>query len=112
MPVGSLRAGKLSQASRQDRGWPGVGFAGRRLIDQGRLLLLGVLPEYQRLGLLPLLIHELAQRSLGHKYRRVEFSWVLEDNAMMARAAQVMNGEPYKRYRVFEKPLYQGEDRI
>ena len=41
-----------------------------------------------------------------------EASWVLEDNAMMSRAAQVMNGEPYKRYRVYEKSLYQGEERV
>ena len=35
----------------------------RRLIDQGRLLLLGVLPEYRGLGLLPLMVHELGQRA-------------------------------------------------
>ena len=40
-----------------------------------------------------------------------EASWVLEDNMMMSRAAELMNGKPYKRYRVFEKALYQGEER-
>ena len=60
----------------------------RRLIDQGRLLLLGVLPEYQGLGLLPLLVHELAQRAAGRAYRRVEFSWVLEDNVDINQPAE------------------------
>jgi hypothetical protein len=30
-----------------------------------------------------------------------EASWVLEDNEMMNRGAQVMNGEVYKKYRVY-----------
>jgi hypothetical protein len=34
-----------------------------------------------------------------------EASWVLEDNVMMTRGAQLMQGEPYKRYRVYQKPL-------
>jgi hypothetical protein len=31
---------------------------------------------------------------------------------MMTRAAHLMQGEAYKRYRVFEKPLYQGDERV
>src|SRR6478736_5454482 len=38
MSVGPLRAGGLSQASGQNRGWPGVGLAERRLTDQADLL--------------------------------------------------------------------------
>jgi len=32
-------------------------------------------------------------------------SWILEDNQMMNRAAQMMGTKPYKRYRLYEKPL-------
>ena len=35
-----------------------------------------------------------------------EASWILEDNEMMKRGAeQVMNGEIYKKYRVYEIPI-------
>ena len=77
----------------------------RRLIDQGRLLLLGVLPEYRRLGLPPLLVHELARRAAGRSYRRVEFSWVLEDNVDINQPAERAGARRYKTYRIYEKAL-------
>ena len=76
----------------------------RRLIDQGRLLLLGVLPEYRRYGLLPLLVHELGQRATGLAYKRVEFSWVLEDNADINQPASQV-ATRYKTYRIYQKAL-------
>ena len=60
----------------------------KRLIDQGRLLLLGVLPEYRDLGLLPLMVHELGQRAASRGAARVEFSWVLEDNVDINQPAE------------------------
>lgn len=77
----------------------------RRLIDQGRLFLLGVLPKYQGLGLLPLMVHELAQRASGRAYRRVEFSWVLEDNIDINQPAEQAGAKRYKTYRIFQKAL-------
>ena len=75
------------------------------MIDQGRLLLLGVLPEYQGLGLLPLLVHELARRAAGRAYRRVEFSWVLEDNVDINQPAEQGGARRYKTYRIYQKAL-------
>lgn len=77
----------------------------RRLIDQGRLLLLGVLPEYRGLGLMPVLVHELAQRAAGRAYRRVEFSWVLEDNLDINQPAEQAGARRYKTYRIYQKAL-------
>jgi len=34
-----------------------------------------------------------------------EASWILEDNEMMNRGAEVMKGEIYKKYRVYEKNI-------
>ena len=84
----------------------------KKSIDTLRIILLGVMPEYRGRAVDALLYREIMERAKQKGIKYGEASWVLEDNAMMARAAQVMNGEPYKRYRVFEKPLYQGEDRI
>src|SRR5207302_1276200 len=50
-----------------------------RHIDQARLLLLGVAAEYRSHGLYPLMLFDL-HRQMAPAYRRVEFSWVLEDN--------------------------------
>jgi GNAT superfamily N-acetyltransferase len=77
----------------------------KRLIDQGRLLLLGVLPEYRGLGLLPLMVHELGQRAANRKVRRVEFSWVLEDNIDINQPAEQGGARRYKTYRIYQKAI-------
>ena len=84
----------------------------KKAIDTLRIVLLGVMPEYRGRAVDALLYRLIMERAKQKGIKYGEASWVLEDNAMMTRAAQVMNGEPYKRYRVFEKPLYQGEERI
>ena len=84
----------------------------KKEIDTLRIILLGVMPEYRGRGIDALLYREIMERSTARGIKYGEASWVLEDNAMMSRAAQMMQGEPYKRYRVFGKPLYQGEERI
>ena len=34
-----------------------------------------------------------------------EASWILEDNEMMNKGLQNLNGEPYKRYRIFQRAI-------
>ena len=77
----------------------------KRLIDQGRLLLLGVLPEYRGLGLLPLMVHEIGLRASKRKVRRVEFSWVLEDNVDINQPAEQGGARRYKTYRIYQKAI-------
>jgi len=84
----------------------------KKSIDTLRIVLLGVMPEYRGRAVDALLYRVIMERAKQKGIKYGEASWVLEDNAMMTRAAQVMNGEAYKRYRVYEKPLYQGEERI
>ena len=36
-------------------------------------------------------------------YRRVEFSWILEDNIPIQRLVEMIGGRLYKQYRVYEK---------
>ncbi|MBI3492922.1 MAG: N-acetyltransferase [Acidobacteria bacterium] len=76
-----------------------------RYITQMRLLLLGVAPEYRALGLYPLLLFELHRQVLGGPYRRVEFSWVLEDNRDINQPAEQAGARRYKTYRIYEKAL-------
>ena len=77
-------------------------YTKKKLIDLVRIIVLGVIPEQQRTGAAGVLFYETAVRAkkLGYKYG--EASWVLEDNIMMNRAAEMMSGQRYKTYRIYE----------
>lgn len=75
------------------------------IIDQARVLLLGVVPEMRRMGLYPLLIAELHRRGLRRGYRRGELSWTLEDNDAVNAGIAAVGGRRHKTYRLYEKPL-------
>jgi len=80
-------------------------FRRRRIIDQARLLLLGVVPEMRRIGLYPLLIAESHRRGLARGYRRGELSWTLEDNDAINAGIEAVGGRRHKTYRLYEKRL-------
>jgi GNAT superfamily N-acetyltransferase len=83
-----------------------VRLLGRKwIIDQARLLLLGVLPEYRAAGLYPLLVYELHRQARTTRYRHIEFSWVLEDNRDINQPAAQVGAVHYKTYRIYEKPI-------
>jgi len=75
-----------------------------RHIDQARLLLLGVAAEYRSHGLYPLMVFDL-HRQMAPAYRRVEFSWVLEENQNINRPAEEAGATRYKTYRIYQKAL-------
>jgi hypothetical protein len=71
-------------------------------INWSRIITLGIIPEHQKKGLDAVLYYEIVNRAAERGIFFGEASWVLEDNEMMKRGAQVMNGELYKKYRVYE----------
>ena len=77
----------------------------RRYIDQARLLLLGIEPAYRSMGLFPLLLDQLYQQGAGSGYKRIEFSWVLEDNRDINQPAAAAGARRYKTYRVYQKSI-------
>jgi GNAT superfamily N-acetyltransferase len=77
----------------------------KRYIDQGRLLLFGIDRMYRAQGLLPLLLMEMNAQANGGPYKRVEFSWVLEDNMDVNRPAAEHGARLYKTYRIYQKAL-------
>ena len=84
-----------------------IRLLGRKwIIDQIRLLLLGVLPEYRTVGIFPLLICELHKVVRATTtYKRVEFSWVLEDNHAINQTVERMGAQHYQTYRIYQKAL-------
>ncbi|KUG26836.1 hypothetical protein ASZ90_003314 [hydrocarbon metagenome] len=80
-------------------------FTKRKSILWARIIILGVIPEYQKRGLDAALYYEIMVRAEKRNIVRGEASWILEDNTMMNRGAETMNGDLYKKYRVYEKDL-------
>ncbi len=70
-----------------------------------RIIVLGIIPEKLKTGAGTLLLYETGRRGIEAGYPFGEASWVLEDNVMMNRAAEFMNGKRTKTYRLYETPL-------
>jgi hypothetical protein len=77
----------------------------RPCLDSVRVMLLGALEPYRGRGVDALLMHETARAGLSKGYKWAEMSWILETNDMMNRDIQLMGGEIYKTYRIYQKPL-------
>lgn len=78
----------------------------KKKIDLVRIIVLGLLPEYQGKGIDAAIYHEIGARAKAKGILRGEASWILEDNVMMNRGLQhEMNGDRYRTYRLYEKGL-------
>lgn len=77
----------------------------KKQIEQMRVVTLGVVPKYQGQGVDAMLYRELTERAVAKGMDSGEASWVLEDNTMMNRAAEMMQAKAYKRYRIFERTI-------
>jgi GNAT superfamily N-acetyltransferase len=70
-----------------------------------RLLLYGIKPEYRNRGVDALLFREGFKGIRNGGYKRVEFSWILEDNIQVIRICEMFGARLYKRYRIYEKAI-------
>ena len=111
VPVGfALTLPDLNQIMIKNKGGYLLPFLFRYLffkkrINAARIVILGVLPEYVNTGIGGVLFYEAGTRAVARGHPTGEASWILEDNVMMIRGAELMNGERYKTYRIYEKPL-------
>lgn len=78
----------------------------RRITDL-RLLLLGIKREYRHRGVDALLFREGFKGILKGGYKRVEFSWIIEDNIPVQRLVEMIGARLYKRYRIYEMRINQ-----
>jgi hypothetical protein len=74
----------------------------KKNIRWARIITLGIIPEFQKRGLDSVFYWEIVNRAQKLGIYLGEASWILEDNEMMNRGAEVMNGELYKKYRMYE----------
>lgn len=76
-----------------------------RKITDIRVLTMGVKEEYRKKGIEGLLYLESFKAAMKKGYGRAEMSWVLEDNVLMQRGCELMGGNLYKKYRIYEKRI-------
>jgi GNAT superfamily N-acetyltransferase len=75
----------------------------KKEINQVRVITLGVNKEYQSGGTASVLFYETAKRAVENGYGCGEASWILEDNLMMNRSAEMLNAHRYKTYRIYQQ---------
>ncbi|MBT1704488.1 hypothetical protein [Chryseosolibacter indicus] len=78
---------------------------GLKKIDGLRIIALGVMEGYRKLGIEACFYGNIIEAYRKKNFKHAEASWILEDNELMNRAIQNINGFPYKRYRIFERAL-------
>jgi GNAT superfamily N-acetyltransferase len=70
-----------------------------------RVMMLGVVEEYRKLGIEACLYGKIIRNAEGTPIIKAECSWMLEHNYLMNHAIEQINGKAYKRYRIFEKAI-------
>jgi GNAT superfamily N-acetyltransferase len=80
----------------------------KRQIDFIRIVILGVVPEYLNSGIGGVLFYETARRAVAQGYPHGEASWVIENNVMMNRGAELLRGERWKTYRLYDMEVGRG----
>lgn len=70
-----------------------------------RIIALGVLEEYRKKGIEAIFFAKNIQTAKETGVEGGEASWVLESNEMMVKAAENLNGERYKTYRLYNKNI-------
>lgn len=79
----------------------------KKYITRIRVPLLGVKSKFRKLGLGSLFYYQIQKEiQKNPQYVEAEQSWILEDNEKMNKPIQMMGGDPYKKYRIFEKALH------
>jgi GNAT superfamily N-acetyltransferase len=77
----------------------------KKHIGSARVITMGLIKEFQGRGIDTLFYYYSYKNGLPKGYFRGEFSWVLENNTMMIRVAEMLDAIPYKTYRIYDKEI-------
>jgi hypothetical protein len=78
---------------------------GKSRIRTGRIMALGIKPQFRSGSILPLFMHEAARRAIAYGSPGAEASWILEENQAMRQPLESFGGRVYRRWRIFERPV-------
>ncbi|MDD5217385.1 MAG: GNAT family N-acetyltransferase [Candidatus Omnitrophica bacterium] len=77
----------------------------KRNIREGRLIAIGVIPEWRGKGVSPLLMASVYDAMIRKGYIKCEYSWVFRENISSQNVAQKFDSETYKHYYVYERNI-------
>jgi hypothetical protein len=75
-----------------------------RKLSAVRVITMGGIVEFQNLGIGSIFLDEIYRRAPAAGLPTGEMSWILENNVMMNRAAELVGGRRSKVYRIYEMP--------
>lgn len=78
---------------------------GKKKINFVRIITLGVVEAYRKMGIEACFYASIIQKGFEKNIPTGEASWILENNEMMNKAMENINGTRYKTYRIYEKAL-------
>jgi hypothetical protein len=78
---------------------------GVKRVDAMRALVMGIRPSYRKSGIDYGFYHAGLMAAHKRGYRRIELSWVLDNNVEVLRALSRLEARETKRYRLYEKSL-------
>ena len=76
----------------------------KRKVNGMRVLIMGVLKEHRLKGIEGLFYEMGAPVAARKGYQWAEMSWILEDNYKVSRGIEMMGGEKYRQYRIYDIP--------
>lgn len=77
----------------------------RRKINSIRLLLFGVKKDMRHKGVESIMLREAFKGAKKYGFKKVEFSWILEDNFDTINLTQIINAIRYKTLRIYETDI-------
>lgn len=78
---------------------------GKKKINGIRILLLGVIDGYRKLGIEACLYGSIIKAFKARDFQYAEASWTLENNEMVNRPIENIGGKLYRQYRILEKAI-------
>ena len=78
---------------------------GKNKVQKVRVITLGILEEYRRMGVEGIFYARLIKACFDYNIQSAEASWVLDNNQMMKQGIERINGEVYKKHRIYELDL-------
>jgi GNAT superfamily N-acetyltransferase len=80
-------------------------LTGAKKLHTARVFALGVKKEHRTRGIFALFLDEFMRRGRTYGMTGAEASWILDDNVLMNRPLESIGARPYRRWRIYERPL-------
>ncbi len=78
---------------------------GKKNIKGIRILLLGVIDGYRKMGIEACIYGSIIKSYRAKNFEYAEAGWTLEHNDLVNNAIIAIKGDPYKKYRIYEKAI-------